>query len=232
MACCTTRVARSRTASTGREQRAEVLIATVPAAALLDAHSPMRSNCVRHPSRSREPSRARSRRWCARRFAQSQVPVDASGYRRSASLRCCGCIRAARTDCPDPDLFPLIHVELRRNIAGRLSPVALAAQFGISERTFHRVFADRGTVFERHALRRRAPASARTAVTAAPGQASDCQARARLRICGCGPRLADFQERVRCHAAGLPCGRAQAGCLSRIFVAKVRAPTTPQYLPP
>ena len=53
------------------------------------------------------------------------------------------------------DLFPLIDVELRRNVAGPSSPVALAAQFGVSERTFHRVFADRGTTFERHALRRR-----------------------------------------------------------------------------
>ena len=37
----------------------------------------------------------------------------------------------------------------------RCLPLALAAQFGISQRTLHRIFADRGTTFERHVLRRR-----------------------------------------------------------------------------
>jgi AraC-like DNA-binding protein len=36
------------------------------------------------------------------------------------------------------------------------SAPALAAEFGISERTFHRIFADRETTFERHLLRLRA----------------------------------------------------------------------------
>jgi transcriptional regulator GlxA family with amidase domain len=53
------------------------------------------------------------------------------------------------------NLFTLIDVYLLRNLAAAVSPVALALQFGISERTFHRIFADRGTTFERHALRRR-----------------------------------------------------------------------------
>jgi len=48
--------------------------------------------------------------------------------------------------------FALIDVHLRRNIAVAFSPVVLAAQFGISERTFHRIFADRETTFERHVL--------------------------------------------------------------------------------
>jgi len=36
------------------------------------------------------------------------------------------------------------------------SAPALAAEFGISERTFHRIFADRETTFERHLLHLRA----------------------------------------------------------------------------
>ena len=52
-------------------------------------------------------------------------------------------------------LFTLIDIHLREDLAAVKGPPALAAQFAISERTLDRVFADRGTTFERHLLRRR-----------------------------------------------------------------------------
>jgi AraC family transcriptional regulator, positive regulator of tynA and feaB len=55
-----------------------------------------------------------------------------------------------------PDLFDLIDTYLRANIATIRSAPALATEFGISERTFHRIFADRETTFERHLLHLRA----------------------------------------------------------------------------
>ena len=41
---------------------------------------------------------------------------------------------------------------LRANIVALRPASAIAAEFGISERTLHRIFADRGTTFERHLL--------------------------------------------------------------------------------
>ena len=54
-----------------------------------------------------------------------------------------------------PDLFALVDIHLRRNIAAAAAPAGVATQFGISERSLHRIFADRDTTFERHLLRRR-----------------------------------------------------------------------------
>jgi len=51
-----------------------------------------------------------------------------------------------------PCLFRLIDTHLRANIAAIRPAPALAAEFGISERTFHRIFADLETTFERHVL--------------------------------------------------------------------------------
>ena len=55
-------------------------------------------------------------------------------------------------DLTRPGLFSLIDIYLRANIAAIRSAPALAAEFGISERTFHRIFADRETTFERYLL--------------------------------------------------------------------------------
>src|SRR6185312_35810 len=55
-----------------------------------------------------------------------------------------------------PNLFGLIDTYLGANIATIRSAPALASEFGISERTFHRIFADRETTFERHLLHLRA----------------------------------------------------------------------------
>jgi AraC-like DNA-binding protein len=54
-----------------------------------------------------------------------------------------------------PDLFTLIDVHLQRDLAAAATPPVIAAQFGISERSLHRIFAAHDTTFERHLLRRR-----------------------------------------------------------------------------
>jgi transcriptional regulator GlxA family with amidase domain len=67
----------------------------------------------------------------------------------SAILRLAG---GASHELSRPGLFRLIDTYLRANIATIRPAPALAAEFGISERTFHRIFADRATTFERHVL--------------------------------------------------------------------------------
>jgi AraC family transcriptional activator of tynA and feaB len=52
-------------------------------------------------------------------------------------------------------LFGLIDTYLRANIAAIRPAQAVAAEFGVSDRTFHRIFADRETTFERHVLQLR-----------------------------------------------------------------------------
>ena len=56
---------------------------------------------------------------------------------------------------PRARLFGLVDIYLRANIAEIRPAEAIAAEFGVSERTFHRIFADRETTFERHLLRLR-----------------------------------------------------------------------------
>jgi transcriptional regulator GlxA family with amidase domain len=89
-------------------------------------------------------------------------------------------------------LFTLIDMHLQRNLAEVTSPVALAIAFGISERTLHRVFADRNTTFERHCLCRRVE---------------------RFRELLVEPRLFDFPIA----ALALQCGFADAAHASRTF---------------
>ena len=81
--------------------------------------------------------RARSRRW----FDPALVaPAHATRSMSSrTSRRCCGWRRSGAHGLCRRDLFALIDIHLRRNIAAALSPVALAAQFGISQRTLHRI---------------------------------------------------------------------------------------------
>jgi AraC-like DNA-binding protein len=52
-------------------------------------------------------------------------------------------------------LFALLDTYLKANIAGIRPAPSIAIEFGISERTLHRIFADRGTTFERHVLQLR-----------------------------------------------------------------------------
>jgi transcriptional regulator GlxA family with amidase domain len=49
-------------------------------------------------------------------------------------------------------LFAPLDAYLKGNVATLRPAHLIAAEFGISERTLHRIFADRGTTFERHVL--------------------------------------------------------------------------------
>jgi AraC family transcriptional activator of tynA and feaB len=139
----------------GPEQRAEVLIATVPAALLLRSVPEAERLCAKPVPLS--GTVARSIAMLVRdAIALPDAPArqgepDIVAY-LSALLRL-----AAGTShqLTRPGLFGLIDTYLRANIAAVRSAPALAAEFGISERTFHRIFADRETTFERHVLQLR-----------------------------------------------------------------------------
>lgn len=141
----------------GPEQRAEVLIATVPAAWLTAAFP-------------------RAERWCARPIPLSSVlarsiaalvrallrePSERLGYTVGADDIVAYLAALLRHGSHQThalgreQLFALADAHLRRTLAATHSAGALAAGFGVSERTFHRIFFDRGTTFERHLLGRR-----------------------------------------------------------------------------
>ena len=136
----------------GPEQRAEVLIATVPAAALLRAVPEAERLCARPVPLSGAVARSIAA------IVRTAISVPSASTKRigpdivaylSALLRIAA---GASHQLSRPDLFYLIDGYLRTNIATARSAPALAAEFGISERTFHRIFADRSTTFERHVL--------------------------------------------------------------------------------
>jgi AraC family transcriptional regulator, positive regulator of tynA and feaB len=157
----------------GPGARAEVLIATVPAAALLGLAPEAERLCATPIPLAGTIARtitALVRAAIVAPGAQAHVPqkwIPVLRERTCANKErdeidivayLAALLRLARDGTHDlcrADLFPLIDIHLRRTMAAPSSPVALAAQFGISQRTFHRVFADRGTTFERHVLRRR-----------------------------------------------------------------------------
>jgi AraC family transcriptional regulator, positive regulator of tynA and feaB len=140
----------------GPERRAEVLIVTVPAARLAAAFPD-------------------AERWCARPIALSSVLARSIAALVRALLRqgsapsegleaddvvayLAALLRYGRGQAHALDrtrLFVLIDTHLRRDLAQAHNPQALAAGFRVSERSLHRIFADRGTTFERHMLRLR-----------------------------------------------------------------------------
>jgi len=136
----------------GPEQRAEVLIATVPAASLLRSVPDAERLCAKPVPLSGTVARSiaalvRDAISLPEAPARQDEP-DIVAY-LSALLRLAAGIDHQLTR---PGLFGLIDIYLRANIANVRSAPALAAEFGISERTFHRIFADRETTFERHVL--------------------------------------------------------------------------------
>jgi AraC family transcriptional activator of tynA and feaB len=139
----------------GPEQRAEVLIATVPAAALLGAVPEAERLCAKPVPLSGTLARVIAG------FVHAAITVPSAPAERgrpdivaylSALLRVTA---GDRHQLGRSDLFHLIDRYLRTNIGNIRSAPALAAEFDISERTFHRVFADRDTTFERHVLQLR-----------------------------------------------------------------------------
>ena len=136
----------------GPEQRVELLIATVPAAALLRSVPEAERLCAKPIPLSGTVARAIAA------LVRDAISVPDAAARQSepdivaylsAILRLAA---GAGHGLSRPGLFRLIDTYLRANIATIRPAPALAAEFGISERTFHRIFADRATTFERHVL--------------------------------------------------------------------------------
>jgi AraC family transcriptional activator of tynA and feaB len=140
----------------GPEQRVELLIATVPAASLLRSVPEAERLCAKPIPLSGTIARAIAA------LVRDAISVPDAPARQSepdivaylsAILRLAA---GASHELSRRALFRLIDTYLRTNIATVRSAPALAAEFGISERTFHRIFADRATTFERHVLHLRA----------------------------------------------------------------------------
>jgi len=136
----------------GPEHRSDVLIVTVPAASLLRAFPQAEQLCAKAIPASATVARAVATFVRAAidapepQAAEDEADIVAylSALLRIASGSLHGLERSS--------LFGLLDAHLKTNLAA-IRPVQLvAAEFGISERTFHRVFADRGTTFERHVL--------------------------------------------------------------------------------
>jgi len=136
----------------GPEQRAELLIATVPAASLLRALPEAERLCARPVPLSGAIARAIAalvRTTIATPNAAAD-PDDTDIVEYLAVL-----LRLAAGLNHQLDrarLFHLLDIYLKANLAALRSAAAIAGEFGISERTLHRIFADRGTTFERHVL--------------------------------------------------------------------------------
>ncbi len=134
----------------GPEQHSEVLIATVPAAALLQALPQAERLCAKPVPLSSPVGRAIAA--CIRTAIDigdgPDAPDEADVVAYLATL-----LRMAageRHELARSSLFFLLDAHLKASIAAMRPAEAIAAEFGISERTFHRVFADRDTTFERH----------------------------------------------------------------------------------
>ena len=136
----------------GPEQRSEVLIATVPAPALLRALPQAEQVCAKPVPLSGPVGRAIAA--CIRAAIATadgqDAPAEADVVAYLVTL-----LRMATGDRHQlgrSSLFGLVDAHLKASIAAIRPAEVIAAEFGISERTFHRVFADRDTSFERHVL--------------------------------------------------------------------------------
>ena len=139
----------------GPEQRSEVFIATVPAAALLRLVPEAERLCARPIPLSGTVARSIAALVrnavvtsdCCPAGAEVDVVACLAAILRLATGASHGLGRNA--------LFAPLDAYLRANIV-TLRPVrAIAAEFAVSERTLHRIFSDRGTTIERHVLQLR-----------------------------------------------------------------------------
>jgi AraC-like DNA-binding protein len=130
------------------EQRSEVLIATVPAAALLRACPEAERLCAKPVPLSGTVARAITAfiRGAIPDVRQGEIDIVAC---LSALLRVA---RGGHHGLGRGPLFGLIDIHLKANLGTGPAAPAIAAKFGIAERTLHRIFADRDTTFERHVL--------------------------------------------------------------------------------
>jgi AraC family transcriptional regulator, positive regulator of tynA and feaB len=136
----------------GPEQRSEVLIATVPATSLLRALPDAERLCAKPVPLSGAVARAISTLVRSAidlpDAAQERDETDVVEY-LAALLRLAS---GAGHQLGRTSLFGLLDICLKANTAALRSAPVIAHEFGISERTLHRIFADRGTTFERHIL--------------------------------------------------------------------------------
>lgn len=136
----------------GPEHRSEVLIVTVPAASLLRAFPSAEPLCAKPIPLSTTIARAVAAfvrgAIDATRAQDAEDDADIVAY-LSALLRMAS---GGRHELERSSLFGLIEAHLKSNLASIRPAEMVAAEFGISERTFHRVFADRNTTFERRVL--------------------------------------------------------------------------------
>lgn len=139
-------------------QGAEVLIVTVPAASFLAKFPDAERLCAMPIPLSGAVGRSITR------LVRSTLVEPADQLMQSSPHECdivtylAALLRHTSGGAHGLDrvsLFTLVDVHLRHNLGTSHCPNTLATQFGISERTFHRIFADGRTTYERHILRRR-----------------------------------------------------------------------------
>lgn len=139
----------------GPDRRSEVFIATVPATALLRQVPDAERLCARPI-----PLSGTLPRSIAALVRRTVMTPDAGPA--ESEMDVVACLAALlRLSVGEPHglgrdaLFAPVDAYLRADIAALRPAPAIAAEFGISERTLHRIFSDRGTTFERHVLRLR-----------------------------------------------------------------------------
>jgi AraC-like DNA-binding protein len=136
----------------GPEQRSEVFIATVPAAALLRLVPEAERLCARPIPLSGTVARS-----IAALVRDAVMTAEANPAESETDVVAClaALLRLAKGAAHGlgrDGLFAPLNAYLRANIVALRPAHAIAAEFAISERTLHRIFADRGTTFERHVL--------------------------------------------------------------------------------
>jgi len=141
----------------GPGQRAEVLIATMPAASLSATFANAERSCAMPVPLSGVVSCSIAR--LVRSLLRPAEDRGDANPDQNDIVAYIGAILRQGQGMPHQlnrsQLYALVDIHLRQKLAARHLPHALAAGFGVSERTFHRIFSDRGTTFERHILRRR-----------------------------------------------------------------------------
>ena len=136
----------------GPEQRSEVLIVTVPATSLLRALPDAERLCAKPVPLSGAVARAISA------YVRTAIELpDATPEQDEADIveYLAALLRlasGASHQLGRSNLFGLLDIYLKANTGTLRSAPVIAREFSISERTLHRIFADRGTTFERHIL--------------------------------------------------------------------------------
>ena len=140
----------------GPEQRSEVFIATVPAACLLAAMPQAEWMCAKPVPLSGTVARSIAALVrnviVAADSGPAQDEIDVVTYLAALLRLATGVAHELGRDA----LFAPLDAYLKANVAAVRPAHSIAAEFGVSERTLHRIFSDRGTTFERHVLHLRA----------------------------------------------------------------------------